>query len=82
MRDELGNRMADEHVSQLNLFPEEAPNVCLWRSLNGDEITSNLDVGSVEDGSVRGDLLDQGNQTGHLRVINLSFASAPVLLTK
>lgn len=75
LRDVVGNKLgdgvADEHVRLPDVAPEVVPDVVLGRALNGNEVTSHLDVRSVEDGAVGGDLLDQGDETGHLRIIDL-----------
>lgn len=71
MGDEDGNRVADEHVTSLDVAPEEFPDIGLGRPLLGNKVAPNLDVGSVQNRAVRSDLLDQRNETGHLRVIDL-----------
>lgn len=75
MRDEDRNWVADEHVGQLDVAPEEVPDVSLGRVRLGHKITADLDMRSVQNRPVRGQLLDQGNQARHLWVINLALVS-------
>lgn len=73
VRNELGDGVADEHVGALDGVPEEVPDVGLGRALCSSKIASDLDVRSVENGSVGGELLDEGNEARHLRIINLQL---------
>lgn len=70
-RHKLGDGVADEHVGMLDVAPEEAPDVGLGGALDGDEVASDLDVRSVKNGAVGGDLLDQWDEAGHLGIIDL-----------
>ena len=63
--------MAYEHICVLNLAPEELPDVRLSTSLFHDQITSDLNMASIENGSVRSYVLDHRNQAWHLRIVNL-----------
>lgn len=67
----FGDGVADEHVCILDVTPQERPNVVLRGPILGNKVGSNLDVGSIENGAFGSDLLDQGNETRHLRIINL-----------
>ncbi len=58
MGDEDGDWVADEHVTPFDIAPEEVPDVGLGRASLGDEVATDLDVGSVQDRAVRCDLLD------------------------
>ena len=68
---EDGNRMADKHVTSLDIAPQEVPDLGLRAAGLGNKITADLDVRSVEDGAIGGQFLDQGDEAGHLRVVNL-----------
>lgn len=68
---ELWDWMADEHICMLDIVPEKLPHILLRRSSLGDEITSYLDMRSVQYGSVGGHLLYERYKTRHLRVVNL-----------
>jgi hypothetical protein len=71
VRDELGDWMADKHVGLFDVAPEVVPDIILRRTLFSNKITSDLDVGSVENRAVGSEPLDHGNKTRHLRIINL-----------
>ena len=73
MRNEDGDRVADEHVASLNVVPEEVPDICLGRAGFGNQITADLNVRAVENRAVGCNLLDQGNEARHLRVIDLDL---------
>lgn len=60
-RDERGNWMADEHIGELNVLPQELPNIILWGSFLYSEVSADLDVTSVEDWSIGSQFLDQRN---------------------
>jgi hypothetical protein len=70
MRNKLGNWMTDEHVGLFDVTPEIVPDVILGRSVNGNEVTSDLDVRSVEDRAIRGEPLDHRDKPRHLGIIN------------
>lgn len=63
--------MTDEHVGLFDVAPEVVPDIILRRTFFSNEITSNLDVGSVENWAIGSEPLDHGNKARHLRVINL-----------
>ena len=73
--DKDGDGVADEHVTALNVAPEEVPDVGLGRASLGDKVAADLDVGAVQDRAVWRGLLDQGDQARHLRVVNLGNVS-------
>ena len=77
--DEDRDWVADEHITPLDIAPEEVPDIGLWRASLGDEVATDLDVGSVQDRAVRYDLLDQGDEARHLRVVNLYWSARPVI---
>ena len=64
--------MADEHIRMLDVRPQELPHVILRGAFLPRQVTSDLDVTSVENGSIRGNFLDQWDKSGHLRIINLA----------
>jgi len=53
----------------LDVIPEVVPDFLLGRTLLVDEVTTNLDVGTVDDGEVWAGLLDQRDQARHLGII-------------
>lgn len=71
MRNKLGNWVADEHVGLFDVAPEIVPDIILWRSVNGNEIASDLDVRSVEDRAIRSESLDHRDKPRHLGIIDL-----------
>ena len=71
MWNENRDGMADEHVTILDVAPEEVPDIGLWRASLCNQVAANLNVRSVQHRSVRSGFLDQGDQARHLRVINL-----------
>lgn len=71
MRNKLGNWVADEHVGLFDVTPEIVPDIILWRSVNGNEIASDLDVRSVEDRAIRSESLDHRDKPRHLGIIDL-----------
>ena len=74
MRDENWDRMADEHVTSLDVTPKEVPDVGLGRSSLRDQVAADLNVRSVQNWTVRCDFLDQGDQAWHLGIINLRIS--------
>lgn len=68
-RDELVDRMRDEEVCVLDVVPEVLPNLLLRRARDVDQVTSDLDVRTVDDRQVGAHALDQGDESRHLRVI-------------
>lgn len=71
LRHEARNRMADEHISLLNVLPQVFPDILLGAAGLGHQVTADLNVRAVHNWAVGGHFLDQGDETGHLRVINL-----------
>lgn len=71
MRDEVRDRVADEHVGALDVVPEVLPDVVLRGAGDGDEVAPDLDVGAVEDGAVGRGFFDEGDEAWHLRIIDL-----------
>lgn len=69
--DEDGNGVADEHVTTLDITPEEIPDIRLGGASFGDQVAADLDVGPIEDRAVGGRLLDERDKARHLRVVNL-----------
>lgn len=67
--DEFLNRVTDEQVRMLNVVPEILPDLLLGRSWNVDQVASNLDMRSVDDWQVRAILLDEWDETWHLRIV-------------
>ena len=63
--------MADEHIRQLDVRPKKLPYVRLWCAFHDSKVTANLDVAAVKDWSMRSQVLDQWNETWHLRIIDL-----------
>lgn len=63
--------MAYEHICMLNLAPEELPDIRLRSSLFHDQIASDLNMASIQNGSVRSYVLDHRNQAWHLWIVNL-----------
>ena len=61
--------MTDKQVGELDILPQVLPYAFLWGTFLLYEITSDLNVRAVDDGKLGPDFLDQGNKTGHLRVI-------------
>lgn len=74
-RYKLWNRMTDKHVGVFNVIPKVFPDIVLRRSRNSDEITSDLDMRSVQDRSVRCKLFDERNKPRHLRIVDLFWVS-------
>lgn len=72
MRNENGDRVADEHVTSLDIAPQEIPDLGLGATGLGNKVTTDLDVGSVKDRTIGCQFLDQGDEARHLRVVNLS----------
>jgi hypothetical protein len=62
--------VTDEHVCEFNLLPQVLPDFFLRRARTFDEVAADLNVGSVDDGDTGTMLLDQGNESGHLRVVD------------
>jgi hypothetical protein len=73
MGNEGWDGVADEHIGQLDVVPEIEPDVALRRSIDGSEVVSDLNVRAVEHRAIRGKLLDEGDKSGHLRIIDLSI---------
>lgn len=71
MRNELWDRMADENVCFFNVTPYKVPDVSLWCTTLGNEITPQLDMRAEEDWSLFGTFLDHWNEANHLRIVNL-----------
>ena len=69
--------MTDEHIRELNSLPQVIPNLLLGGALALDEVTADLDMGSVDDWDVRTILFDQRNETRHLWVINNNNVGSP-----
>ena len=61
--------MTDEQIGELDVLPQVLPYAFLWGTLLLNEIAADLDVRTVDNGQLRSDFLDEGNETGHLRVI-------------
>jgi hypothetical protein len=53
----------------LDVVPEVLPHFLLRRARLVDEIATDLDVRSVDDGDVGANFLDEGNETRHLRIV-------------
>ena len=53
--------VANKHVGKFDIIPKKFPNICLRRSLLHHKVTSDLNVASIKDWSVRCQLLDQRN---------------------
>jgi hypothetical protein len=66
----LADRMTDEHVCEFNPLPQVLPDFFLWRARTFDEITADLNVRTIDDRNTGTMLLDQGNESGHLRVVD------------
>lgn len=73
VRYEDGNRVANEHVARLDVAPQEIPDVGLGRARLGNEVASDLDMRSIENWAAWCRFLDEWNEAGHLRVINLAW---------
>lgn len=63
--------MTDEHICQFDVLPEKLPDICLRSTLLNSKVSTNLNVASVKNRSIRSQLLDEGNQPWHLGVVNL-----------
>lgn len=71
-RNERGDWMTDEHIGMLNVAPKELPNIGLGRAFCHGQVTPNLNVTSIQNRPIWSNALDQGDQTRHLRIINLN----------
>lgn len=71
VRNKLRDWVADEHVGMLDVVPQESPDIGLWRTLVGDEIAADLNVRAVEYRAVWRSFLDEWDEAGHLRVVDL-----------
>lgn len=71
VRNKLGDGVANEQVGLFDVAPEVVPDVILGRTLDGDEIASDLNVRSVQNRAIRCDSLDHGDEARHLRVVDL-----------
>ena len=69
VRDEVAHRVADEDIGVFDVIPEIVPDFLLRGTLLVDEIATDLDVGTIDDGELWTGLLDQGDQTWHLGII-------------
>ena len=69
VRNEVAHRMTDEDIRMLDVVPKVFPNFLLRRALLVNEVTTDLDVGTVDDGEVWASLLDQRDQAWHLGII-------------
>lgn len=79
-RDKLGDGMADEHISILDVAPEKLPDIVLGGPFLRHEVGPDLNVRAIENWAVRSNFLDQGNETRHLRVVNLDYQDQPSYL--
>lgn len=61
--------MTDEQVGKLDVVPEVFPDSLLGSTLLVDQIATEFDVGTVDDGNFGPDFLDERNETRHLGVI-------------
>ena len=61
--------MTDEQVGELNVLPQVLPDFLLRGTFLLDKIAADLDVRAVDNGKLGSNFLDEGNKTGHLRVI-------------
>ena len=59
VRDKVAHRVTDEEIRMLDVIPEVVPDFLLRRALLVDEVTADLDVGTIDDGEVWTGLLDQ-----------------------
>ena len=69
VRDEVPHRVADEEIRMLDVIPEVVPDFLLGGSFFVDEVATDLDVGTVDDGEVWTGLLDQRDQAWHLGIV-------------
>ena len=69
IRNEVADRMTDEEIRVLDVIPEVVPDFLLRRILLMNEVATDLDVGTVDDGEVWAGLLDQRDQAWHLGII-------------
>jgi len=69
VRNEVAHRMTDENVRMFDVIPEVFPDLLLSGTFPVDEVTPDLDVGTVDDGEVWVGLLDQRDQAWHLGII-------------
>ena len=68
--------MADEDIRLLDGLPQKLPSLSLWSTRRGNEIASNLDMTSVNDGPIRRALLYERDQEWQLRVIYDDYVGA------
>ena len=69
IRNEVADRMTDEDIRVFDVIPEILPDFLLRRTLLMNEVATDLDVGTVDDGEVGAGLLDQRDQAWHLGII-------------
>jgi hypothetical protein len=70
-RNEGGDWMTDEHIRMLDIAPKELPNIGLRGAFCHGQVAPNLNVTSIQNRPIWSNALDQGDQTRHLRIINL-----------
>lgn len=69
VRDEVAHGVTDEEIRMFDVIPEVFPDFLLRRALLVNEIATDLDVGTVDDGEIWAGLLDQRDQAWHLGII-------------
>ena len=69
IRNEVADRVADEEIRVFDVIPEVFPDFLLRRTLLMNEVATDLDMGTVDDGEVWAGLLDQRDQAWHLGII-------------
>lgn len=68
--DEGWDWVTDEHIGLFDVLPEELPNVCLRSAFHYRKVCSDLDVTAIEDRAMGSDVLDERDETRHLRIID------------
>lgn len=69
--DENGNRVADKHITTLDVVPQEVPDIGLGRASLCNKVAADLDMRPVQYRAIRCSLLDQGDKARHLWVVDL-----------
>lgn len=61
--------LTDEQIGVLNVVPEVLPDFLLRGTRIVNKVAADLNVGSVDDGKLRANLLDERDEARHLGII-------------